>query len=74
MIAKYCAWQQAQVENEEDKEHYKKALDIARKDGLDLEQIYEDRDPEFFTKRGVQWGISRHFVSVRDIENWTKRH
>jgi hypothetical protein len=71
VIAKYCAWQQAQMENEE---HDQKALDIVRKDGLDLEQIYEDQDPESFTKRGVKWGISRRFASARDIEDWAKRH
>ena len=72
--AKYCAWQQAQVENEEDKQHYQKALDFAREVGLDLEQIYEDQDPDFFTKQGVKWGISRRFTSARDIEVWAKRH
>lgn len=31
--------------------------------GLDLMQIYEDQDPDFFVKRGVSLGAARRFVS-----------
>ncbi|TVY13538.1 hypothetical protein LARI1_G009267 [Lachnellula arida] len=37
-----------------------KACDITLADGLDLEQIHEDRDPDFFVKNGVKRGIPFH--------------
>jgi hypothetical protein len=67
--ARYCAWQEAQVENEEDKQHYRMALDIAQKEGLDLEQIYEDGKHEIFSQKGVKVGISRRFVHASDIKS-----
>jgi hypothetical protein len=40
--------------------------------GLDLEQIYKDQDPSFFTANGVMLGIARRFVN--DINGWVKQH
>lgn len=31
-------------------------------DGLDLEQVYKDRDLEFFIGKGIKKGITRRFV------------
>jgi hypothetical protein len=31
-------------------------------DGLDLEQVYKDRDAEFFIGKGIKKGIARRFV------------
>jgi hypothetical protein len=51
---------------------FQKACDVAMAHGLDLEQIYKDQDPSFFTSNGVMLGIARRFVS--DIKYWVKQH
>jgi len=40
-------------------------------DGLFLQQIAQNPDPEFFIQKGVKRGIAHRFVS--DIEYWVKR-
>jgi hypothetical protein len=40
--------------------------------GLNLEQIYKDQDPSFFTTKGVMLGIARRFVS--NIKDWIKQY
>ncbi|KAJ5112819.1 hypothetical protein N7532_000864 [Penicillium argentinense] len=47
------------------KAEIRKACDVAIDHGLDLEQIGEDKDPNYFKARGVDWGIARR--CVRDI-------
>lgn len=58
--------------DEELKAEVKKACDVALDDRLDLAQIYEDKDPDYFTKRGVKWGIARRFV--KDIRFWVENY
>ncbi|KAJ8058502.1 hypothetical protein OCU04_012688 [Sclerotinia nivalis] len=48
------------------------ACDVTLADGLDLEQVYEDRDPAFFIAKGVKRGIARRFVG--DIDQWAKMY
>ncbi|KAI9041044.1 uncharacterized protein KD926_007460 [Aspergillus affinis] len=67
-VQAYCDWQQSQVENESWKDEFRKACNVALGDGLDLDQIDELNDPEYFKNRGVKWGIARRFV--RDIRYW----
>ncbi|OJJ65576.1 hypothetical protein ASPBRDRAFT_201703 [Aspergillus brasiliensis CBS 101740] len=67
-VQAYCDWQQSQVANESWKDGFRKACDVALGDGLDLDQIDELSDPEYFKNRGVKWGIARRFV--RDIRYW----
>ena len=71
-LKEYCDWQQSQVGDLEWKAGFQKAYDVAMKHALDLQQIYEDQDPSFFTTNGVMLGISRRFV--RDIKEWVKQH
>ena len=71
-VKEYCDWQQSQVGDLEWKAGFQKAYDVAMKHGLDLQQIYEDQDPSFFTTNGVMMGIARRFVS--DIKYWVKQH
>lgn len=68
----YSNWQESQVGDEGLKTEFRKACSVALDDGLDLEQIDEDRDPEYFCKRGVKWGIARRFV--KDIRFWVYNH
>jgi hypothetical protein len=70
-LKEYGDWQQAQVGDETLKAEFRKACDVALEDGLDLEQVYVDQDPDFFIKHGVKRGIARRFVS--DIKDWVNR-
>jgi hypothetical protein len=58
------------VSDEKLKAEFRKARDTALEDGLDLMQVHEDQDPEFFIKNGVKRGIARRFVG--DINYWVK--
>jgi hypothetical protein len=71
-VKEYCDWHQSKVSNNEWKAEFQKAYDIAIKHGLDLEQIYADQDPSFFTENGLMLGIARRFVT--DIKYWVKEH
>ncbi|KAF2188820.1 hypothetical protein K469DRAFT_564491 [Zopfia rhizophila CBS 207.26] len=68
----YSEWQQSRVVDEIRKAEIQKACNLALDDGLDLEQVYEDQDPDFFIKGGVKRGVARRFVA--DIERWVKRY
>lgn len=70
-VEQYTSWQQSRVSNELLKEDIKKACHIALANGLDLKQIYEDRDPDFFVKHGVKIGVARRFVG--DISDWVRQ-
>jgi hypothetical protein len=51
---------------------YQKARDATLRDGLDLEQVFEDQDADFFIQSGVKRGVARRFV--RDIEVWAEQY
>jgi hypothetical protein len=70
-VEEYTEWQQARVSNESFKDNINKARDVTLEHCLDLMQIYEDQDPDFFVKRGVKLGAARRFV--RDIGHWVNR-
>ncbi|KAK4936947.1 hypothetical protein LTR66_015270, partial [Elasticomyces elasticus] len=53
-VAEYSDWQQTQVNDENLKAEFRKARDAALEDGLDLMQVHEDQDPQFFIKNGVK--------------------
>ena len=44
---------------------FQKACDVALDDELDLEQVYEDQDPDVFIRSGVKRGAS-HGASCAD--------
>ena len=67
-VQRYSEWQCSQVGDEFLKKEYWRACGLTLADGLDLEQVFEDHDPSFYTERGVKIGIARRFVS--DIETW----
>ena len=67
-VKKYSDWQQSQVIDKTLKLEFQKACDVTLADGLDLEQIYQDQDPEFFIEKGIKRGIARRFVG--DINQW----
>jgi hypothetical protein len=45
--------------------------DMALKEGLDLVQIHQDQDPDFFIKESVQAGVAKRFV--RETPDWVER-
>ena len=58
----YSEWQQSHVTDDGLKDRFRQACDVMLDDGLDLEQVYKDRDPEFFIGKGIKKGIARRFV------------
>jgi hypothetical protein len=70
-VQQYSEWQQSKVAREDLKDDIVKACEAALDDGLDLEQIYADQDPEFFILKGVKRGVARRFI--HDIPEWAKR-
>ena len=71
-VRKYSEWQELNVGDEALKADFRKARDVAFANGLDLEQIFNDQDPKFFTNSGVKVGIARSFVS--DINEWVHHY
>ncbi|KAJ5986554.1 hypothetical protein N7451_010919 [Penicillium sp. IBT 35674x] len=69
-VREYSTWQQSRLGEDALKAEVKKACEVALEDSLDLEQIDEDKNPDYFTKRGVKWGIARRFV--KDIRFWAE--
>jgi hypothetical protein len=45
--------------------------DMALQYGLDLQQLHNDQDPDFFISRGIKIGGARRFI--RDIEYWVQQ-
>ncbi|KAJ5998521.1 hypothetical protein N7451_006331 [Penicillium sp. IBT 35674x] len=70
-VEEYTEWQQSRVSNETFKDNINKARDVTLENCLDLMQIYEDQDPDFFVKHGVKLGAARRFV--HDIGLWVNR-
>jgi hypothetical protein len=65
-VEEYTSWQQSRVRDESRKAQYQRACDLAMKHLLDLQQIHEDQDLQFFTENGVIKGIAQRFIN--DIE------
>ncbi|GKT52041.1 LOW QUALITY PROTEIN: uncharacterized protein ColSpa_12222 [Colletotrichum spaethianum] len=57
-VRTYCEWQCSQVESEALKLEFWKAYNAALDHGLDLEQVHEDQQPDFFIEQGVKRGDS----------------
>jgi len=72
VVRNYSKWQQSNVDDEEIKLEFQKACDVTLADDLDLEQLHEDKDFDFFIGKGVKRGIAQRFV--RDIDRWVKKH
>ncbi|KAK1613489.1 hypothetical protein BDP81DRAFT_388078 [Colletotrichum phormii] len=69
-LREYSDWQCSKVRGEDLKMEFRKACDLALKDGLDLELIHKDPDPNVFIEGGVRRGIAMRFVG--DVEDWVK--
>ncbi|KAJ5703721.1 hypothetical protein N7493_010859 [Penicillium malachiteum] len=67
-VKEYAIWHQSRVSSETFRENIQKARDVALENCLDLKQIHDDQDADFFVKNGVKAGAARRFVS--DIARW----
>ena len=67
----YSEWQQSRVGDKAQKADIRRVCEVALRNGLDLQQIFEDKDPDLFIKEGVSIGVARRFV--RDIEYWVQQ-
>jgi hypothetical protein len=65
-VEEYCAWQQSKVKKPTLKVEYQKACDVIIEDGMDLELICQDPNPDFLIKRGVKRGIAKQVVGDID--------
>jgi hypothetical protein len=70
-VEDYCAWQQSKVKKPALKVEYQKACDVIIEDGMDLELIHQDPNPDFLIKKGIKRGIAQRVVG--DIDYWAKR-
>ena len=71
-VQQYTAWQQSMVSHEALKIEFQKACDIMFAEGLDLEQVHMDQDPDLFVEKGVIRGIALRFVG--DIYIWAEQY
>ena len=68
VVKEYSNWQLSQVNTELFRDNIKNARDIALNNCLDIRQIRDELNPEFFIERGVKIGVARRFVN--DINLW----
>ena len=61
-VKEYSEWQELNVTNDTLKAAFRQACDAILEDGLDLEQVNKDQDPEFFIGKGIKRDIPRRFV------------
>ena len=69
-VKEYSEWRVSNVTNYTLKAAFRQACDVMLENGLDLEQVYKDQDPESFTGKGIKMGIARRFVE--DIGRWVE--
>ncbi|KAJ5117390.1 hypothetical protein N7448_011022 [Penicillium atrosanguineum] len=72
VVKEYATWHQSRVSSDTFRENIQKARDVALEDCLDLKQIPEDQDSDFFVKNGVKAGAAQRFVS--NIARWVMRN
>ncbi|EDN03647.1 predicted protein [Histoplasma mississippiense (nom. inval.)] len=70
-VKEYSKWQELNVTSDTYKAEIRKACSIALENCLDLEQIFDDQNPNFFVENGVKIGIARRFVN--DIAAWAEQ-
>ncbi|OQE46959.1 hypothetical protein PENCOP_c001G06711 [Penicillium coprophilum] len=69
-VKEYSEWQVFNVTNDTLKAAFRQVCDMMLENGLHLEQVYQDQDPEFFIDKGIKMGIARRFV--QDIQRWVE--
>jgi len=67
-VKEYSMWQMSNVTDGTLKASFRQVCDVMIENGLDLDQVYKDQDPNFFISKGIKIGIARRFVE--DIRCW----
>lgn len=57
-VTEYGEWQASNVDNDTLKTAFRQVCDVMIENGLDLEQVYKDQDPNFFFEKGIKIGIA----------------
>lgn len=69
-VKEYGEWQVMNVTDDTLKAAFRQVCNMMLENGLDLEQVYKDQNPEFFISKGIKMGIARRFVE--DIPCWVE--
>jgi hypothetical protein len=71
-VEKYSEWQMSRVKRDDLRKGVERIRDFALKDGLDLVQIHQDQDPDYFIRENIQSGVAKRFI--REIPQWVEQH
>jgi hypothetical protein len=71
-VEEYSKWPMSRVKRDDVREGVQRIRDIALKEGLDLMQIYQYQDSNYFIKDDVQAGVAKRFV--REIPDWVEQY
>ncbi|KAH5617613.1 hypothetical protein HBI23_252390 [Parastagonospora nodorum] len=71
-VEEYSEWQMTRVKRDDLREGVRRIRDMALKEGLDLVQIHQDQDPDYFIKDDIQAGVAKRFV--REILDWVEQY
>ncbi|KAJ5899178.1 hypothetical protein N7495_003922 [Penicillium taxi] len=69
-VKEYSEWHASEVNDEDLKNDFRKACQVALKNGLDLQQIVNRPNPKFFIERDIKIGTAHRFVD--DIIEWVE--
>lgn len=69
-VKEYGEWQVSNVTDDPLKAAFREICDMMIDNGLDLEKVCKDQDPEFFIGKGIKICIARRFVE--DIWRWVE--
>lgn len=61
-LKRYGNWQESTLKDPKLRAAVRQATDIALSQGFDLEQLYDDHNPSFFTEKGIAQGVARRFI------------
>ncbi|KAJ5903873.1 hypothetical protein N7504_006256 [Penicillium tannophilum] len=70
-VEEYTEWLVSTVDRDTLKASFRQTCEVMLENGLDLEQVYKDQDPNFFIERGIKIGIARRFVE--NFAKWVKK-
>jgi uncharacterized protein YdiU (UPF0061 family) len=74
VLKDYSKWHVSKVDDNDLKNDYQKACQVVLKNGLDLQQIFNCLDSNFFIEKEVKVGMAHCFVDVNNIIEWVKHY
>jgi hypothetical protein len=72
----YTTWQQSRVPDPSLKAEFRKACDVAARNGLSLDLLYQNRNLQIFIAEGVPEGVAWYFCRPQEIDifrDWKRR-